>query len=201
MVRDVVAHLMVTLDGVAKFDAVHAAVVELRDEQIMRAFSSKTAEEDAMVLGRNTYQEWLDFWPTSNVEPFAGHINSVPKYVVSKSLKSVAWPTKGKAQLLSGDLREEVLALKNRPGKIIGVHGSPTLVGSLIRAGVLDRLILEIYPLIAGTGVRLFEQGFPSERFGLVESWMSKGGVAVNTYKPLGRLLGAERRKFSNQAG
>ncbi|MGA7846423.1 MAG: dihydrofolate reductase family protein [Thermoplasmata archaeon] len=188
LARTVVAHMILTLDGVAKFDAVHAAIMELIDEQVDRDSASKIADEDAMILGRKTYEEWLHFWPDSNIEPFASHINGVPKYVVSKTLKSVTWPTKGKAHLLSGDLRDGVLALKNQPGRNIGVHGSPTLVGSLIKANVLDLLRLAVFPVVAGGGARLFEDGFPPERFQLVDSLTSKSGVAVLTYKPLGRL-------------
>jgi dihydrofolate reductase len=188
LTRTVVAHMILTLDGVAKFDAVHAAIVGLIDEQVEGDFAAKIADEDAMILGRKTYEEWLHFWPDSEIEPFASHINGVPKYVVSRTLKSVTWPTKGKAHLVSGDLRDDVLALKDQPGRNIGVHGSPTLVGSLIRANVLDLLRLAVFPVVAGRGARLFEDGFPPERFHLVDSLTSKSGVAVLTYKPLGRL-------------
>jgi dihydrofolate reductase len=192
--------MILTLDGVAKFDAVHAAIMELADEKVEGDFASKIAEEDAMLLGRKTYEEWLPFWPSSDIEPFASHINGVPKYVVSRTLKSVTWPTKGKAHLLSGDLRDGVLALKDQPGGNIGVHGSPTLVGSLIKANVLDLLRLAVFPVVAGRGARLFEDGFPPERFQLIDSLTSKNGVAVLTYKPLGRLENAEIRAFSNKA-
>lgn len=191
--------MILTLDGVAKFDAVQAAIMELIDEQVEGDSASKIAEEDAMILGRKTYEEWLHFWPGSDIEPFASHINGVPKYVVSRTLKSVTWPTKGKAHLLSGDLRDDVLALKNQPGKNIGVHGSPTLVGSLIKANVLDLLRLAVFPIVAGKGARLFEGGFPPERFQLVDSLTSKNGVAVLMYKPLGRLENAEMRTSPNK--
>lgn len=192
MARTVVANLILTLDGVARIESVQAAIMGLIDEQVDRSFAAKIAEEDAMLLGRRTYEEWRDFWPGSEIEPFASHINGVPKYVASKTLKSVSWPTKRQAYLLSGDLREEVLALKDQPGGSIGVHGSPTLVGSLIQANVLDLLRLAIFPVVAGTGARLFGEGFPAERFQLVESQASKSGVAVLTYRPLGRLDGGE---------
>jgi len=189
MSRSVVAHLLVTLDGVAKFDdAVQKAVMELDDKQVEEYFSRKIAEEDAMLLGRKTYEEWLNFWPTSEIEPFASHINGVPKYVVSRTLKSVTWPTVGKAHLLSGDLRDSVLAIKNQPGRTIGVHGSPALVGSLIRAQLLDSLRLAVFPLVAGSGARLFGDGFAPERMQLVDSFVGKSGIAVLTYRPLGRL-------------
>jgi dihydrofolate reductase len=184
--------MILTLDGVAKFDTVHAAIMEHIDEQVESDSASKISEEDAMILGRKTYEEWVHFWPDSNIEPFASHINGVPKYVVSRTLKSVTWPTKGKAHLLSGDLRNDILALKDQPGKNIGVHGSPTLVGSMIKADVLDLLRLAVFPVVAGQGARLFPDGFPAERFQLVDSLTSKKGVAVLTYKPLGRLERAE---------
>ena len=192
--------MILTLNGVAKFDAVQPAIMKLIDGQVEAAFSSKIAEEDAMLLGRKTYEEWLHFWPGSDIEPFASHINRVPKYVVSRTLKSVTWPTKGEAHLLSGDLRDGVLAIKNLPGGTIGVHGSPTLVASLIRANVLDLLRLAVFPVVAGRGARLFEDGFPPERFQLVESLTSTSGVAVLTYKPLGRLEDAEGRASLSKA-
>jgi dihydrofolate reductase len=192
--------MILTLDGVVKLDTVHAAIMELIDEQVGEDSASKIAEEDAMLLGRKTYEEWLQFWPKSDIEPFASHINGVPKYVVSRTLKSVTWPTKGKAHLLSGDLREGILALKSQPGRNIGVHGSPTLVASLIEANVLDLLRLAVFPVVAGRGARLFAEDFPPERFQLVDSLTSKTGVAVLTYRPLGRLEHAEIGAFSNKA-
>jgi dihydrofolate reductase len=188
MSRKVVSNLMMTLDGVSQIDTVREAIMELSDPEVEQYFSRNIAEEDAMLLGRKTYEAWLGFWPTSDIEPFASHINGVPKYVVSKTLKSVTWPTEGKAHLLDGDLRECILALKNQPGKNIGVHGSPTLVGSLLKAQLLDSLRLAVFPIVAGNGSRLFGEGFVPERMRLVESLVSKSGVAVLTYEPLGRL-------------
>jgi dihydrofolate reductase len=189
MARNVVAHLLLTLDGVAKFDPmVQKTIMELGDERVEEYFAKSILEEDAMLLGRTTYEEWLGFWPTSEIQPFAGHINKVPKYVVSRTLKTVAWPTAGKAHLLGGDLREGILGLKNQPGKNIGVHGSPSLVGSLIKAHLLDSLQLAIFPVVAGSGGRLFDEGFIPERMELVDSLVGKNGVAALTYKPLGRL-------------
>jgi dihydrofolate reductase len=95
-----------------------------------------------MLLGRVTYQEWADYWPTSTVEPFASHINRVPKYVVSNSLEDVQWGTHGKATLLKGSLADTVTTLKQQPGKSIAMS---TPVESLLHAGLLDELRLEIY--------------------------------------------------------
>jgi len=84
-VRKVVSHTILTLDGVAVFDAVADTIVELRNtEEVLDDFFGKVADEDAMLLGRVTYEEWAGYWPTSASEPFASHINNVPKYVISR---------------------------------------------------------------------------------------------------------------------
>jgi dihydrofolate reductase len=80
--RKVVAHLIMTLDGVVKFDVVVNTIMKLRNaEEVLPDFFAKVAEEEAMLLGRVTYQEWAAYWPISTNEPFSSHINNVPKYV------------------------------------------------------------------------------------------------------------------------
>jgi len=183
--RKVVAHLIITLDGVVVFDAVVDTILKLRDtEEVLADFFARVAEEDAMLLGRVTYQEWADYWPTSTIEPFASHINSVPKYVVSKTLEAVPWGPGGNATLLKDNLADAVTALKQQPGKNIGVHGSPTLVESLLQADLLDELRLEIYPVVAGSGARLFHDGRAIKHLQLADSKITENGVAILTYKP-----------------
>jgi dihydrofolate reductase len=182
--RKVVAHLIATLDGVVKFDAVVDTIGKLRGRQdVLADFFPKVGEEDAL-LGRVTYQEWVEYWPTSSYEPFASHINTVTKYVVSKSLESARWGTKGNATVLKGNLTDAVTSLKKQPGKVIGVHGSPSLVESLMRANVLGLLRLEVYPVIAGSGARLFEKGGAPKRMDLVDSKTIGEGVVILTYRP-----------------
>jgi len=182
--RKVVAHLIITLDGVVKFDAVVDTIMKLRDtEEVLGDFFPKVAKEDAMLLGRITYQEWADYWPTSTDEPFASHINSVPKHVVSQTLNAVPWGTRNNAVLVKGNLADAITALKRQPGKNIGVHGSPTLAESLLQAGLLDELRLEIYPVVAGIGARLFHDGRAIKHLQLADSKITKNGVAILTYK------------------
>jgi dihydrofolate reductase len=182
--RKVVSHTILTLDGVAVFDAVVDDIVELRNtEEVLADFNPKVAEEDAMLLGRVTYQEWSEYWPTSSTEPFASHINGVPKYVVSRSLQDVSWGTFDNATLLEGDLVEAVTELKDKPGKTVGVHGSPTLVEGLLRADLLDEMRLEIYPVVAGNGARLFKEGNQPKRLRLADSKVTGNGVAILTYE------------------
>jgi dihydrofolate reductase len=182
--RKVIAHVFVTLDGVAVVDAVIDTIVELRDtREVLDDFFGKVADEDAMLLGRVTYQEWADYWPTSTNEPFASHINSVPKFVVSRSLETAPWGDSGAATIISGDLSQAVAELKRQPGGNIGVHGSPTLVESLVQADLLDELRLEIYPLLAGSGARLFRDGRPAKLLHLADSFQTGNGVLVATYR------------------
>jgi dihydrofolate reductase len=183
--RKLVSHVIMTLDGVAQFDTVADRVGKLRDtDEVLADFFAKLADEDAMVLGRVTYQEWEGYWPTSTVQPFAGHINSVPKYVISRTLDEAPWGTSGNATLLKGDLVDVITALKQQPGRNVGVHGSIRLVQSLLHADLLDELRLEIYPVVAGSGARLFQEGRPPKQLQLATSHTTRNGVVIVTYQP-----------------
>jgi len=183
--RKVISHLFMSLDGVVKLDAVIDTIVELRDkEEVLADFFAKVAEEDAMLLGRVTYQEWADYWPNSTNQPFASHINSVPKYVISQSLEAVAWGTRNNAVLVKGNIADTIATLKQQPGKRIGIHGSPTLVEAMLQADLLDELRLEIYPVIAGSGARLFRDGRAPKQLRLADSKVTGNGVAILTYQP-----------------
>jgi len=182
--RKLISHLIMTLDGVVVFDVVADTIMKLRDtEEVLRDFFPKVAQEDTMLLGRITYQEWAGYWPNSTVEPFASHINSVPKYVVSKSLEAVPWGSNGNATLLRGNLAEAIATLKQQPGNNIGIHGSPTLVESLLHAGLLDELRLEIYPVVAGRGARLFNDNRSIKQLQLADSKITRNGVVILTYQ------------------
>lgn len=182
--RKVVSHLILTLDGVAKFQAVADAIMRRRNDEVLSDFHARIAEEDAMLLGRKTYQEWADYWPSSDHQPFADHINSVTKYVASKTLEGAPWGARDTATVLKGDLVDGVSRLKALPGRNIGVHGSPSLVEALLQLGLLDELRLEIFPVIAGRGERLFQAGSASRKLRLLNSKTSSTGVAILTYQP-----------------
>ncbi len=92
-------------------------IARLRDQEVQADFFARVAEEDAMLLGRVTYQEWADYWPTSTHEPFASHINNVPKYVVSRTLEAAPWGEKGNATLIKGDLREAIHETEGAAGQ------------------------------------------------------------------------------------
>jgi dihydrofolate reductase len=186
--REVVAHLIITLDGVVKFEAVHAAVFQMSNGKAAKEMARLLTQEDAMLLGRTTYDAWSQFWPTSKIQPFARHINTVRKYVVTNSLNEVPWGSFGNATVVSGDLRKSILKLKSQPGKTIGVHGSPSLVRSLLRDNLLDRLHLLLMPIVAGTGERLFEGDFTPEKMKIVDVIRNQNGVLSIMYRPTGTL-------------
>ena len=121
--------------------------------------------------------------PSSTHEPFASHFNNVPKYVVSTTLEAVPWGERENATLIKGDLREAIMRLKEQPGKNIGIHSRPELVESMLHADLLDELRLEIYPLVAGSGERLFHEGQPPKKLQLVDSRITSNGVAILTYR------------------
>jgi dihydrofolate reductase len=186
--REVAAHLIITLDGVVKFDAVQEAIFRMCNGNAAKDMARQLPQEDAMLLGRQTYEEWSKFWPDSKIQPFANHINAVRKYVVTNSLTEVPWGTRGNATVLSGDLRKSILKLKSERGKTIGVHGSPSLVRSLIRSSLLDRLHLFLIPIVAGRGARFFDGEFASQTMKIVDLVRNRNGVLAITYRPTGHL-------------
>lgn len=148
------------------------------------AMAAHLASEEAILLGRVTYQEWLPYWPASTEDPYASHINNAPKYVASTTLDKVEWGKWDKISLIKGSLAEEIARLKQQPGQNIGVAGSTTLVRSLLKDNLLDELTLMIHPVIVGKGKRLFKDGDALKRLKLVDSKMTKSGVALLTYHP-----------------
>ena len=179
--RKVVAGLYISLDGVV--ESPDKWQFDHFDDEIMSSMGSQLEAEDAVLLGRVTYQEWAAYWPTSTDEPFASFINSIPKYVVSTTLDRVDWSN---SMLVKGSLKEEITKLKVQPGKNIGVAGSPTLVHSLLVNDLLDELTLMIHPVVVGSGKRLFKGDSGLKRLKLVGSQISSTGVAILTYQPRG---------------
>jgi dihydrofolate reductase len=178
--RSVVSTLFISVDGVV--ESPDQWQFDHFDEGMMAVMSAALAEQDAVLLGRVTYQEWADYWPTSTDEPFASYINNVPKYVVSTTLDNVdAWQG---STLIKGDLAAEIGRLKQQPGKNIGVAGSPTLAESLLHQDLLDTLTLLVHPVVAGKGKRLFKDGAGLRRLKLVDSTITPTGVAILTYQP-----------------
>jgi dihydrofolate reductase len=181
--RKVSSWLFISLDGIV--EAPNEWQFDVMDNDMIADITSQTEAEDAMLMGRVTYQDWLPYWPTSTDEPYASHINNIPKYVVSTTLNRVEWGKWQKPTLIKGDLAKEINKLKQQPGKNIGVSGSPTLVRSLLRENLLDELKLMVHPVIVGKGKRLFTDDLDLQRLQLVDSKVTGTGVAILTYQPV----------------
>jgi dihydrofolate reductase len=177
--RKVVAGLFMTLDGVVESPG---SWQEHFDEEMGEAMMDQLTSQDAVLLGRVTYQEWAPYWPTATDEPFASFINSTPKYVFSRTLDSVeAWKN---TTLIKGDLAQAITQLKQLPGKNIGTAGSPGLVSSLLEQDLLDELILLVHPVVVGHGKRLFQDGGSLKRLNLLSSKTTRTGTVILTYQP-----------------
>lgn len=180
--RKVVAGLFISMDGVT--ESPDQWQFDVFDEDMGAALQEHIDATDTILLGRQTYQEWSNYWPTSTDEPFATHINTTPKVVFSTTLDSVSWGEFEPPMLIRDNVAEAIARLKAQPGKMISVTGSPTLVHSLIQSDLLDELILMIHPVIAGHGKRLFHDGDALKRMRLVGSKITGSGVALLTYQP-----------------
>ena len=179
--RKIVAGLFISLDGVIESpDQWHFPYF---DDEMGEAVGSQMAAADTMLLGRVTYQEWASYWPTSNDDLYASHINNVAKVVVSTTLDKVAWGKWDNVTLIKGNLAEEIAKLKRQPGKHIGIGGSPTLVRSLLQEDLIDELTLMLHPVIVGRGKRLFNDGSYLKRLQLVYSKPTRTGVMILTYQ------------------
>ncbi len=178
--RKVVAGLFSSIDGVVE------APNEWQtgfDDEMGAALSRMLDEQDTVLLGRVTFAEWAEYWPTSTDEPFASWINGTPKYVASSTLDSVdQWSN---STLIQGPVADFVAELRQQDGGTIGTAGSPSLVRSLIDQGLVDELTLMISPVVAGGGrKRLFPDDAALTKFELVDARPTSSGAVIATYRP-----------------
>ena len=178
--RKVVAGLMISLDGVVESPEKWAR--PYFNGEMQEVIDAGVAQADAILLGRRTYLEFAELWPNQGSEaPLADFMNETPKYVVSSTLDSLEW---GPSSLLRGDLAEEVGRLKRQAGKNIQISGSPRLVRSLLRDGLLDELSIMLVPIVVGSGMRLFDDMTDQVALELVESRALGTGMLSVTYQP-----------------
>jgi dihydrofolate reductase len=142
-----------------------------------------------MLLGRRTYEIFASYWPYQSPDnPVAAKINSMPKFVVSRTQRDLAWDT---ATLLSGDIPESIAGLRERYD-LVGVTGSGELLQTLLRHDLVDELQLLVFPVLIGSGKRLFGAGTSPRALTLVETTTTDSGVGIHTYRRAGPIrLGA----------
>lgn len=176
--RKIVSGMFVTLDGVV--ESSEEWLKDYQSEDLGQAVGSLMMAGDTMLLGRVTYEFFAEgFANESGGE--ADMMNNTPKLVVSNTLKSADWQN---STLINGNVAEKLTELKQQPGKNINVSGSATLVRWLLREGLLDELVLLVFPLARGAGKRLFD-GLDGE-VGLTLSSFKQldKGVVQLTYQP-----------------
>jgi dihydrofolate reductase len=139
----------------------------------------------SLLLGRQTYEDFYSVWPKRTDNPFTPMLNASQKYVASRTLEEpLPWEN---STLLQGDVPAAVAGLKQKSEHDIMILGSGELVRSLLPAGVIDRFVLLIHPLVLGTGQRLFADGGPPADLQLEGSTMTGTGVVIATFGLLGR--------------
>ena len=137
-----------------------------------------------LVLGRRTYDIFAAHWPRATDET-ARPLNAATKYVASRGRPALDWPT---SVLIEGDVAAGVAALKRTDGPELQVHGSGDLLQTLIRHGLVDRYRLWIFPVVIGSGKRLFGDGAMPAGLRLVDSKISSTGVIMGVWEPAGEL-------------
>jgi dihydrofolate reductase len=140
----------------------------------------ETRNSQALLLGRVTYEGFAEAWPSREGE-FADMFNSMPKYVVSSTLQAPEWTN---SSVLEGDLVDEVKKLRERPDGDIVVHGSVQLAQALIANDLVDELRLMVFPVVLGTGKRLFGDPGEKKKWKLADSKVVGDDVLVLTYQP-----------------
>jgi dihydrofolate reductase len=185
MRRIVVAEYL-TLDGVVE-DPGPSGEFERRgwtmpywNDELAAYQSEQLFASDALLLGRVTYEEFAAAWPSRSGDPFTDRMNSLPKYVASKTLdEPLAW----NASRFNGNAADEVAKLKQQPGQDILVYGSGTLVQTLRQHDLVDEYRFMVYPRVLGSGKRLFEDASDTT-MRLVDCKATNTGVALLTYRP-----------------
>lgn len=170
--RKVVVYELLSLDGVAEHPDEFIADF---DEGMRENLGRVIASQDTVLLGRRTYADWAAFWPDSEIEPFSSFINNVRKFVATSTPPEPPW---GSTSVIGNDIAEFVADLKHQPGSDIGVHGSISLVQSLLQAGLVDELRLVIAPAVHTHGRKLFDHANP-KRLTLTRSVSSPTGYLL----------------------
>jgi dihydrofolate reductase len=156
------------------------------DQQLIQLMTAVTGRAGALLLGRKTYDIFAAAWPRAAADdPIGSKLNSMPKYVASRTLDTVSWQN---STLLTGDVTEAVSKLKEGAGGEIQVHGSGELIQTLVRHDLVDEFHLLVFPVLIGSGKRLFAQGTIPAGLKLVDTTTSSTGVLVGTYERAGKL-------------
>jgi len=180
---NIAVHEFITLDGV--IEDPRWTMDYPFDPRMGQAIGGIMGASRALLLGRRTYEMFAPAWSTRTAaeDPGAPFMNDSPKYVVSGTLQSADWSN---STILGPYAPAEIKALKDRVERNIYVSGSGTLVRAMLADGLVDQLHLFVYPLAAGAGIRLFEDGRPQAKFTFAQSETYDSGVVHLAYRPGG---------------
>jgi dihydrofolate reductase len=158
--------------------------VPYMNEELIQRMTAVAARAGALLFGRSTYEAFAATWPLAGADdPIGERMNNLRKYVASRTLDTVTWHN---STLLTGDVAEAVGELKRGEGGEIQVHGSGELIQTLIEHDLVDEFHLLVFPVILGSGKRLFRTG--TAGFELLESTTSSSGVVVSRYARSGKV-------------
>ena len=189
--RKVIASEFVSLDGVMEDPR---WTFQFSSEEQEKFKFDELAASDALLLGRVTYEGFAAAWPDmveqyegprrAELGEYADMMNGYPKFVVSTSLEGVEW---NNSRLIKGHVAEEVSRLKRQPGKDILIFGSADLVNTLMQRDLIDEYRLMVFPVVVGSGKRLFRDGVDTKVLRLVDTKAFGSGVVVLTYQAAGK--------------
>jgi dihydrofolate reductase len=193
--RKIIAITQLSLDGVMqapggpKEDPSHGFTqggwfMRFGDQGVMQAIDEAISGKFDLLLGRRTYDIWVNYWPHHDDNPIGKAFNRATKYVVTHRPRQLDWE---RSQPIGGDVVKAIRRLKASKGPVLHVWGSGKLLQTLIAANLVDEHRLWIVPMVLGQGKRLFENGLPPSRLKLVETRSTPNGVLINTYRPKGR--------------
>lgn len=156
------------------------------DQTTIDVIGGLTRKAGGLVLGRRTYDIFAATWPLAeDDDPIGAKLNSMPKYVASRTATDVSWQN---STLLTGDVPEAVRALKRVDGAELQVHGSIGLLQTLLEHDLVDEFHVFVFPVLVGSGTRLFGAGTIPARLKLVDVTRFDGGVVATTYVRDGKL-------------
>jgi len=188
-VKKIIVSEFVTLDGVMEAPGgepghPHSGwVFDFMSEEQLRYKLDEVLEAQSLLLGRKTYESFAAAWPERSGE-FADKMNAMPKHVVSTTLRDPTW---NNTRVIEGDVAREVTLLEEQEGGPILVAGSRTLVHTLIEDDLVDEYRLMIFPVVLGSGRRLFPETQKKSVLRLADTRTFSSGVVVHTYHPVSR--------------
>lgn len=138
-----------------------------------------------LLLGRRTYDSWSGFWPKAGNNPMANGLNAATKYVVTHRSESLEWGPIGD---LSGEVIDGIHKIKATDGPDLIVWGSSTLTSTLLGEGLVDEVVLMVYPVLLGRGKRFFSDTVDPRELAFVSTKVTPTGVLINTYRYVGSL-------------